>query len=62
MREIVVIDQANCIGCAQCLLICEFEAIQVSCGLAVIKQDNCVACGICIDYCPIKAIAMEEEW
>ncbi len=61
MGETVVVDQVNCVGCAQCLLACKFEAVEVRYGLAAINRDNCVACLICIDYCPLKAIAMEEE-
>jgi ferredoxin len=56
LTDMVVIDKKICLGCGQCVLVCEFEAIDSRYGLATIKRDQCVFCGVCVDFCPVDAI------
>ena len=61
MAEIVAVDDAKCVGCGQCVLACDFEAVEVWYGLSRIKRQACVACGVCIDFCPVAALGWEAE-
>ena len=44
-----------CVGCAYCLLVCRFEAIEVF-GRARIDERRCVKCLKCVEFCPVGAI------
>ena len=61
MTEIVAVDKAKCVGCGQCVLVCDFDAVEVRYGLSMIRQQDCVACGVCLDFCPVAALGWEEE-
>ena len=61
MSAMIVVDENKCLGCGQCALVCDFEAIEVRYGLSRIKQPDCVACGTCLDFCPLAALAWGEE-
>ena len=54
-----------CLRCAQCLQVCEFEALAVNPqfrGRLVIDDRKCPPdCVRCIDLCPVKAIVREGE-
>lgn len=52
----VVIDEAKCKGCTNCMKHCQTEAIRVRDGKAKIIFDRCVNCGQCIRVCPHKAV------
>lgn len=62
MAEIAVVDEAKCVGCGQCVLVCDFEAVKVWYGLSRVEQQDCVGCGVCIDFCPVAALGWEGEW
>ena len=57
------IDQERCIGCGQCLEICNVKAVFVShrgdsgYGQMIINQKKCIDCGECADSCPGEAIS-----
>ena len=43
----------GCLGLADCMTVCEFDAIQMSeTGLPVVDIEKCTACGDCVDACP----------
>jgi heterodisulfide reductase subunit A len=58
------IDQAKCIACGQCEVVCPYSAIKV------IQDDkgkkahssaiNCLGCGTCAAGCPMQAISMRH--
>jgi MinD superfamily P-loop ATPase len=70
-RQAIVLDEAAqtmpepdlCLRCAQCLQVCEFEAIAVTPqfrGTLTIEDGKCPPdCNKCIELCPIKAIVRE---
>jgi 4Fe-4S ferredoxin len=73
-RQAIVLDEAArqtmpapdlCLMCAQCLTVCEFEAILVNPqfrGHLVIEDHKCPSdCMKCIELCPVKAIVREDE-
>jgi ferredoxin len=53
----------NCIGCRECMHICQFGAITYSASnkKAVIDQRWCYGCGVCRSVCKKNAIRLEER-
>lgn len=51
----VILDQALCCGCTNCLDRCPTQAIRVIDGKARIINDRCTDCGECIKVCPYHA-------
>lgn len=50
------IDSSTCQGCAKCVDVCPYGAIQMINGKAVIVQSKCKQCGECTKVCPRDAI------
>lgn len=51
----VVLDEAKCCGCTNCIKRCPTEAIRVRDGKAHIISERCIDCGECIRVCPHRA-------
>ena len=53
----------NCIGCRECMHICQFGAITYSASnkKTVIDQRWCYGCGVCRSVCKKNAIRLEER-
>lgn len=58
-RRAAVIDEARCIGCTRCILVCPVDAILGATKLmhSVIAQE-CTGCELCIPACPVDCIVM----
>jgi ferredoxin len=57
------IDPDKCVGCRQCMRVCQFGAITYSTSneKAVIDQRSCYGCGICRVVCKQDAIRLEDR-
>ena len=57
------IDPDACVGCRQCMRLCQFGAISYSASnqKAVIDQRWCYGCGICRSACRKNAIRLRER-
>jgi len=56
-----VVDEALCIGCNVCAVVCPFGAIKKNeKEIAQVNEDLCKGCGICAARCPEKAITMKK--
>jgi RnfABCDGE-type electron transport complex B subunit len=42
----------GCLGFGDCVLSCEYDAMELIDGLPRIKYENCVGCGACVRACP----------
>ncbi len=62
LREMVVIDEEKCDGCALCVPSCAEGAIQIIDGKARLVSDNlCDGLGACLGDCPQGAITIEKR-
>ena len=56
-----VVDEALCIGCNVCAVVCPFDAAEKDeNNIARISEDLCKGCGICAARCPVRAITMKK--
>ncbi len=57
------VDPDKCVGCRQCMRVCQFGAVTYSPSneKAVIDQRWCYGCGICRSLCKTDAIRLEER-
>jgi NADPH-dependent glutamate synthase beta subunit-like oxidoreductase/Pyruvate/2-oxoacid:ferredoxin oxidoreductase delta subunit len=56
-----VVDEALCIGCNVCAVVCPFGAAEKDeNNIARINEDLCKGCGICAARCPVRAITMKK--
>ena len=71
---VAFVDEDGCIGCDQCLTVCDDDAIELyskpiknpfievpSNKKAKIIRDECTGCRLCVLVCPTDAITMIER-
>lgn len=62
VRKIIVIDEARCNGCGQCVPNCMEGAIRIVDGKARLVGENlCDGLGNCLGKCPMDAITIEDR-
>ena len=58
-RTVAVIDEAVCIGCTRCIVVCPVDAILGASKLMhSVIADECTGCELCIPPCPVDCIVM----
>jgi ferredoxin len=57
------VDPELCVGCRQCMRVCQFGAITYSAATekAVIDQRDCYGCGVCRAVCKKDAILLRDR-
>lgn len=50
--------QWGCVGLADCVRVCRFDAMKIENGIVVIDEDKCTACGMCVKECPRSVIKL----
>jgi len=60
---IASVSADNCVGCRQCMRVCQFGAISYSAAnkKVLIDQKRCFGCGICRSVCSKNAIALQPR-
>lgn len=51
------VNHDDCIGCGQCVKICQVKAPKIENKKATIDKDKCLGCGRCIGVCPKDAVS-----
>ena len=54
-RELLVFNN-RCIGCGNCVKVCETNAITLKNGKAELNRKKCNLCGKCVDNCPTRGL------
>lgn len=59
IREVALIDEERCIGCARCLPACPFDAIVGAHKfMHTVLNAVCTGCELCVAPCPVDCISM----
>ena len=53
-----VVDEDTCIGCEECVDLCQVKAIEMDDGTAKINADYCMGCGNCVAQCPSESLSL----
>jgi electron transport complex protein RnfB len=57
--QVAVIDEAACIGCTKCILVCPVDAIVgASKAMHTVIASWCTGCELCLPPCPVDCIAL----
>ena len=55
------LDEAQCVGCGMCLVVCPHGVFTMSNGIARIsRRDACMECGACSRNCPTEAVRVQS--
>ncbi len=57
----IKVQEALCVGCANCIKSCPTEAMRVIEGCVHIIPELCIDCGECMRNCPHNAITIDED-
>ncbi len=52
----LTVSQYRCVGCGECVKVCNADAVIMLNNKAVIDVSRCINCGQCVDACPYDAI------
>lgn len=57
------IDQNSCTGCEECILRCQFKALNMDSSINVcqVNLTKCYGCGLCISACSTEAISLKQK-
>jgi NAD-dependent dihydropyrimidine dehydrogenase PreA subunit len=55
---LAIVDEELCIACGDCLVRCQFDALEVDGVTCLIDSANCVGCGLCVSVCPEEALVL----
>ena len=58
---VVEVSKVRCVGCGQCMMVCNANAILTEWGETHVNEDLCVLCGNCIKYCPVDALRLAKK-
>jgi Pyruvate/2-oxoacid:ferredoxin oxidoreductase delta subunit len=59
MAELPLLDDALCIACGDCVLLCPADCLEMAGAVPWLpRPDDCVSCGLCAAVCPTNAIKM----
>ena len=57
---VAVVDEESCVGCGECVELCQIKAIELVDDKAVINADYCMGCGCCVSICPTESVKLER--
>jgi len=52
------VDEALCVGCEDCLAMCQFQALSMMDGMLQVNQTRCTGCGVCVSSCLEGALGL----
>lgn len=61
-KQIAVIIEQDCIGCAKCIAVCPVDAILGAAKfMHTVIVSECTGCELCVAPCPVDCIVMEPQ-
>ena len=54
-------DEEKCIGCGECIDVCQFKALSLNDGKIAIDEAMCYGCGVCTSTCSQQALTLIRE-
>jgi ferredoxin len=54
-------DGESCIGCGECVEVCQFGALDLYGGRSRVDWDACMGCGVCVDRCCQGAMTLVRD-
>jgi ferredoxin len=51
------VDEEQCIGCGDCVVYCQFDALSLE-DVIQVNDPRCVGCGVCVPVCPENALEL----
>jgi NAD-dependent dihydropyrimidine dehydrogenase PreA subunit len=59
MRELPLLDDTRCTGCADCVAVCPVACLEMAGALPWMpRPGDCVSCAVCVGVCPAGALRM----
>lgn len=57
--ELLVLDDAVCVGCGMCAMVCHNRCVALCGGTPVINEALCDGCAQCVAVCPQRALSWD---
>ncbi|MEK7413854.1 MAG: 4Fe-4S binding protein [Planctomycetota bacterium] len=62
LRDVIIIDEAKCDGCGECVTACAEGALAIVNGKArLVSETYCDGLGACLGHCPVGAITVVKR-
>jgi ferredoxin len=55
-----VVEPDSCIGCGECVDICQVKALSMMDDKTVVERSLCLGCGNCVSLCPSGSVSLER--
>ncbi len=52
------VDESLCVGCEDCVPLCQFKALSMQLDTIQVNQARCVGCGVCVSSCQESALSL----
>ena len=52
------VDEALCVGCEDCIALCQFQALSLIDGILQVSLTRCTGCGVCVSSCLEGALGL----
>ena len=52
------VDEETCVGCGECVDICQLDALSVDDGTVKVNEQYCLGCGSCVSKCPTESLSL----
>jgi len=58
---VAVVDEGQCLGCGNCVRLCQFDALSVVGDMCRVDNAKCMGCGVCEAACGVGAVRLARD-